>query len=471
VRRNPTLTAGAGIAADELAPRAFLFRVLDCQRLVAPAWRHLLEGLDEVLIGRGDERPRRSEARLHLAVPDPYVSTVHATLTRAGGRWRLTDSSKNGTLVNGARASDTPLGDGDTVEVGGTFFLFRETLPAPPDVAPDLSSAELEPAVPGLATLLPAVEQTFQQLGRVARSPLAIVLRGETGTGKEVLARAIHQLSGRRGPFVGVNCGALPDSLIESELFGARKGAYSGAVEDRPGLVRSADGGTLLLDEVGDLPIHSQAAFLRVLQERVVTPLGGTRAIPVDVRIIAASHHDLRALVARERFRADLEARLSGIELDVPPLRARREDLGLLAGDILRRTLPELARDAVLDRAAARALLRHDWPKNIRELQQALTAAVVLAAGLPVGLQHLPPVFRAPEDGDGATATTDLELRRTVVATLEEEKGNVSGVARALGKPRKQVQRWLKRFGLDPAHYRKPRRRLPRRVHAARPGG
>ncbi len=465
MRGGPTLTVSHGEGEALLVPRPFLFRLLDCQRPLGGAHRYLLDGLREVAIGRGEDPASWDGAgSLRIEVPDPYVSTTHAQLTRAaaGGRWRIEDRSKNGTFVNGEKIAEATLGDGDVIEMAGTFFLFRDALPARADEDPDLASSELRPPARGLETLVPSLAHTFGQLERVARSPLSIVLRGETGTGKEVLASAIHALSGRRGAFVAVNCGALPVSLVESELFGFKKGAFSGAVEDRAGLIRSADGGTLFLDEIGDLPLLSQASLLRVLQEREVLPLGATRAVRVDVRVVAASHHELRALVAEKRFRADLEARLEGIELEVPPLRERREDLGILIASILRRVLPDLAGEVVLDRAAVRALLRHDWPKNIRELEQALSAAVVLAGRLPVGLQHLPAALRRPIVPAAvpvpvAVDDAEPELRRALVLQLEAEGGNISAVARAMGKPRKQIQRWLKRLALDPAAYRRAR--------------
>src|SRR5688572_23623203 len=319
--------------------------------------------------------------RLVVRVPDPWMSGNHATLSKVFGRWVLEDAgSKNGTVLNGEPQKRAFLGDGDVIELGHTFFLYRDALLTPADEPPDLDAAQLAPHAPGLATLVPELALTFRRLEQVARSDLSILLTGESGTGKEVAARAIHGLSGRTGGFVAVNCGAIPDDLVESQLFGHRKGAFSGAHEESLGLVRAADRGTLLLDEIGDLPMPSQAAFLRVLQEREVLPVGGTRPVSVDIRVIAATHHDLNALVAEEAFREDLYARISGVKVTLPPLRERREDLGLLIATLLARTgaPPEQARFEV---QAARALFRSHRPRNTRELENALAAAVVHADG------------------------------------------------------------------------------------------
>jgi len=180
------------------------------------------------------------------------------------------------------------------------------------------------------------------------------VIRGHSGTGKEVLARAVHELSGRRGRFVAVNCGGLVESLVQSELFGYRRGAFSGATEDRPGVIRTANAGTLFLDEIGDMPSSSQAVLLRVLQEREVKPLGATEPIAVDIRVMSATHCDLEGLIAAGDFRADLYARLSGFEFRLPPLGERREDIGLLTARLLERAVPGVQLELSPD--AARAL-------------------------------------------------------------------------------------------------------------------
>ena len=408
--------------------------------------------------------------RWRLGFPDPWMSTRHARLERTvGGFWIADEGSKNGLLLNGERTGGALLVDGDWIEAGHTLLRYRlAALPAPRQPRHPRSGAA------ALATMLPALESQSRDLEDIARSTVSVILRGETGTGKEVLARAVHRLSDRPGELIAVNCGALPAALLESELFGYKKGAFSNAVEDRPGLVRAADRGTLFLDEIGDLPATSQAALLRVLQEREVTPLGGTRPVKVDLRVVCATHRDLEAQVAAGQFRADLYARLSGHTFAIPPLRERREDLGLLTAALLRGIAPDQA--VQFEPEAVRALCRYDWPLNVRELEKCLASAVVLARGGAIGVEQLPPALGADGATGGAAASTApeasgardteidpdppklgrVERREQLVALLQTHRGNVSAVARAMGKARSQVQRWLHDYGLDPEQYRDP---------------
>jgi transcriptional regulator with PAS, ATPase and Fis domain len=221
-----------------------------------------------------------------------------------------------------------------------------------------------------------------------------VVVVGESGTGKELVARAIHSLSGRPGPFQALNCAAIPTTILESELFGARKGAFAGVTEDRPGLVRVADHGTLLLDEVADLPLPAQAALLRFLQESEVLPVGATRPVRVDVRVVAATQSSLSSLVARGKFRADLFARLDAFTVAVPPLRERREDLGLLVATLLRKLAPDRCEAIRIAPDAALSLLRHSWPHNVRELEHSLGVALAVCDGSTIELAHLPEAIR-----------------------------------------------------------------------------
>ncbi|HLU68032.1 MAG TPA: sigma 54-interacting transcriptional regulator, partial [Kofleriaceae bacterium] len=388
-----------GEERQRVAPHLFL--ALECARPAALSARFSLEGVDAVVIGRGAARAAERQLQsgrcvLTIRVPDPSMSHTHVRLERGLGHWVVEDAgSKNGTMVNGAPVQRARLGDGDLVTLGYTLFLFRAALSVTGDVPEWVDAGAREPAAPGMATLLPQLERELDRLARVAPSDVTVMVRGETGTGKEILARAVHALSGRSGEMVAINCGALTDTLVESELFGHRKGAFSGATEDAPGLIRMSHGGTLLLDEIGDLPPASQAAFLRVLQEREVMAVGGTRPVPVDLRVVSATHRDLEALVAQGRFRADLLARVSGFRIDLPPLRERREDLGLLIGALLRKLAGPAAGGVTLTEAAARALFRYDWPHNVRELEKVLGAALVLAGDQPLDLPHLGEAVRA----------------------------------------------------------------------------
>jgi transcriptional regulator with AAA-type ATPase domain len=420
-------------------PEWTLAVALDCERLSAPPLRLALAPVSEVEIGRGPQRAVRvANGRLRLDLPDRWTSRLHMRFVRAGEGWVVEDAgSKNGTLVNGREVDRAALVDGDFVECGGTFLVLRR---AEGPIA-DLEIPSDRPEA--LRTLSPALEREFDILAKMAGSDVPVIVRGESGTGKEVMASAIHTLSGRDGPLVAVNCGAIPATLIESELFGSRRGAFSGA-EDRPGLVRSAEDGTLFLDEIAELPAASQAALLRLLQEREVQPLGAGKPVVVDVRVVAATHQPLEQLVDAGRFRRDLYARLRGYELHLPPLRARMEDLGLLIANLVKRLDPEEA-PRHLSRAAARALFRHLWPFHVRELEQVLRTALTLTTRPEIDVDDLRLV--AHERKAGAEAAV-AGSREQLVALLDKHGGNLSAVARELATSRSQVQRLLARHSL-----------------------
>ena len=350
----------------------YLFLTLQCDRPLEKGARFSLAGVDRVSLGRGPalqaERLQESGATLlRIAVPDPRMSGMHARVHKVLGNWVIEDAgSKNGTFVDGQRITTSPLADDALIELGHSFFVFKESLPRAEPAF--LDGRDLRPLARGLVSLSPAFTVALLKVATFARGRVPVLVCGESGTGKELIASAIHQLSGRTGPFVPVNCGALPANLVESELFGYRKGAFSGAVEDRPGLVRSSEHGTLLLDEIGDLPLPAQATLLRVLQESEVLPVGGTKPVKVDLRVVAATHRDLAALADEEKFRADLLARLDGATIVLPPLRERREDFALIASALIEKIAGDLAREVTFSVDAARALLMHDWPLNVREL-------------------------------------------------------------------------------------------------------
>lgn len=418
-----------------------LVLILDADHPLAAPVCLTLAAVDQVSLGRGPAHRvvETAPRSLRVELADDAVSSQHARLVRGEAGWELVDEqSKNGTFVNGRRIARCVLGPEQLIELGSRFFIVRR------DAVPPIAGP------PALRTLSAPLAHELELFARVARSKVPIVLQGETGTGKEMLARAAHEASGRSGAFVAVNCGAIPEALVESELFGVRKGAFSGAHTDRAGAVAAADTGTLFLDEVAELPESSQAALLRVLQEGEVVPLGSTRPVPVDVRILAASHLSLADRVASGRFRNDLHARLKGHVLRLPPLRARRRDIGLLCAELLPRVAGARAAAIRFHRAAARALLTYAWPHNVRELEQVLARAMALLDGDEIQLVHLPDeiVHRTPSPGkvDGGGE----QLARL----LRVHAGNLSAVARALTTSRSQVKRMVVRHGLDLAEYR-----------------
>jgi DNA-binding NtrC family response regulator len=449
-------------------PVLHLVRVLGYDRPHAPGSRHNLDGLTEVVLGRGEhDSAQRQGSVLTLRVADPRMSAQHSRIVRVDGQWIIADiGSRNGTFVDGAKVDRGELGDGVMVELGGTAFVLRTLVPGP---KADIHAGELATPLPDIRTFSTTFEAALVNLRRLAVTQQSIILHGETGTGKEVIARALHQASMRTGPFIAVNCGALPPNLVESELFGHKKGAFSGAMEDRAGLVRAADKGTLLLDEIGDLPLSTQAALLRVLQEKEVQPVGATRPIPVDLRVLAASHRDLETEVATSRFREDLWSRLAGYTAEIPALRERREDLGLLIATLLaRRGIDDSIR---FTPEAGAALMQYHWPRNVRELEQVLASATALAADGVVELAHLPrsiggppsrpsssapmmPAARASTDAREPLSPADVARREELCASLARHRGNIAAVGREMGVARMQIHRWLERFEIDINAYR-----------------
>jgi DNA-binding NtrC family response regulator len=429
----------------------FLSIALNCDHPVEPGARFCLSGEEKVSIGRATSLSATSDpVTLRIGIPDPRMSQAHLHLERVLGSWIAEDTgSKNGTFVDGRRIERCRIGDGAILELGGTFLLLREVLEGP-DHQRMLDGRELKPPAPGFATFVPSLAKDLERLRRVAGSSVPVLLRGESGTGKEVLARAIHDLSGRPGPLRAINCGAIAPNLIESELFGHRRGAFSGAVADHPGLMRGAERGTLLLDEVGDLPPPAQAALLRVLEQREVTPVGGTRPVPLDVRFVAATNRDLERLVSEGRFRADLLARLSGYACALPPLRDRRDDFSLLVSSLLSRIGASGASFSV---EAARALLRYSWPLNVRELEKCLSSAWTLADSGRIDVEDLPPPVR--DSPPSRPQVADGKQKDRLVGLLRDHAGNVTAVAKTIGKARSQIQRWLRRYRIDPREYRR----------------
>jgi two-component system response regulator HydG len=277
-----------------------------------------------------------------------------------------------------------------------------------------------------------AIRRVEELVARAAGSDATVLVTGESGTGKELAARALHRRGGRaKGPFVAINCAALPEPLLESELFGHVRGAFTDASSSRPGLIVRATGGTLFLDEIGDMPLGMQVKLLRALQERVVRPVGGDKEVPFDVRVIAATHRDLEAEVAAGRFRQDLFFRIHVIEIALPPLRARPSDVLLLAQAFLERIGARSGRQGTkLSRGAAERLLAYEWPGNVRELENCIERALALARGDEITLDDLPSKVRRPA---GALAEVDLAEAPEIVSLEEMERRYILRVVRMVG--------------------------------------
>ncbi|MBK6691392.1 MAG: sigma 54-interacting transcriptional regulator [Myxococcales bacterium] len=428
------------------------------------------------------------DAANHIFIPDQAASRQHARISQTAEGWTLTDlSSRNGTMIAGAFVTERALSHLDEIRVGDAIFKFVDT------GAERFTGYRIDGTVFGerrakLLTELVGgaqIDGLAADIERIAPTELSCMILGETGTGKEVVARGLHRASGRRGGFQAINCAAIPQNLLESELFGYRRGAFSGADRDKPGLIKLADGGTLFLDEIGDMPLDAQAKLLRVLQSREVFPLGGTTAERVDIRVVCATHRDLYAFVQSERFRGDLFARLNDHAVTLPPLRSRKEDIYLLAKSFAGRYgHPGLA----VSFSAMVAMLHYAWPFNVRELESCIKRGIALGGGVVLDVTHLPEAITAqmkaygdrkrpsgsagsiPPAGPDASQPppsvahpgadqagarpsappTEVELRNL----LERHQGNVAAVGRELGKERMQIHRWLKRFGITLDKYR-----------------
>jgi DNA-binding NtrC family response regulator len=314
--------------------------------------------------------------------------------------------------------------------------------------APGLSRAEEM----GLVAESPAMRRALELTLRATHSDAPVLLLGESGTGKEMLARVLHASGPRsEAPFVAVNCAAIPENLLESQLFGHRRGAFTDAREDHAGMFQIANHGTLLLDEIGDMPLMLQVKLLRVLQEREVHPLGAAAPVPVDVRVIAATHADLDQAVRESRFRQDLFYRLNVIQVRIPPLRDRPEDVLPLIQHFLEKSGRRSgARPVALEPTALDALRRHSWPGNIRELENAIERALVLGRGDTITVGDLPPSVvgrSAPERAIQAASLAGIE-REHILRTLRAVGGNRAAAARVLAVDRKTLYRKLKLYGL-----------------------
>lgn len=413
-----------------------------------------LAQMQEVAVTSGGHlgaRPAELGARVTIPGPDDRPL---ARVVRGDRGWLVEDLSGGGiaVLVDGEPAARAQLlTDGARIEVGPACFIFRHGYRRE---EPIIDEDFLRPPLPSLATYHSKLAAEYAHLARLAPSDRPVFVHGETGTGKERVARAVHELADRPGTFVAVNCAAIPEGMAEAMFFGHRRGAFTGANEDRPGFLRAAERGTLFLDELGDMPLAAQAVLLRALQEREVTAVGDTRPTKVDVRLVSATNQDIVRLVVQGKFRGDLFARLNGHELKLPPLAARREDIGLM----VRAMAYDRVERVALSANASRALLTYPWPGNARELEHTIHTAIELAPAGVVQTPHLPERLRPPAPLAAASGagtppdpitSVDIENPDVLVALLKQHRGVVAAAARAAGTYENKIRRLIERFAID----------------------
>jgi transcriptional regulator with GAF, ATPase, and Fis domain len=397
-----------------------------------------------------------------VVLADPTVSRYHCKIVEEDQSYSLVDlGSTNGTCVNKVRVREAYLTPGAVIHLGKSEIRFH----------PIEEKLEIEPSPAdrfgGLIGRDVKMREIFGILEKIAPSGVTVVIEGETGTGKEVVARAIHDASGRRqGPFMVIDCGAVPTSLIESELFGHERGSFTGAIMTRQGLFEMAHGGTVFLDEVGELSLDLQPKLLRVLEQREIKRVGGTKAIPIDVRVLAATNRNLEREVRDGRFREDLFYRLSVVRIFLPPLRERREDIPLLVKHFLKNHA--LNRDGEgrpkvtkVDRAALDAMKLYDWPGNVRELLNVLSRAVSFNEEGRLTVEDVPPHLRG--ESEDARADTSLPFKEAkerwvssferdyLVALLRKHSRNISHAAREAGIDRKYFRKLMRKYRITAA--------------------
>jgi two-component system, NtrC family, response regulator AtoC len=413
-----------------------------------------------ILVGRSQE--------CDVRIDEASVSRRHVFI-HVEPRLEVEDlGGSNGTVVRGRRLAPNqrvPLSPGDTVEIGNAMLIVQSAAapastrsPSPPSEKSEKKAGMVTAPMAAVTMPPPAETSPIDRLVElVAGSNLSVVILGETGVGKEVAAHRIHDLSARRaGPFVKINCAALTETLLESELFGHERGAFTGAVKAKVGLLEAANGGTVLLDEVGEMPSTTQVKLLRVLESREVMRVGSVEARRIDVRVLAATNRDLPALVAAGGFRSDLYFRLDGITIRLPPLRERRADIVPLATTLLAQAA-KTATPPPFTPAALAKLESYSWPGNIRELRNVVERALVLSAGGPIDAAHLfvdtitlstPPAPPPPRSSGDLRSDVEGYERARIEQALEKAGGNQTKAAELLGISRRTLVSRIEAYGM-----------------------
>lgn len=381
-----------------------------------------------------------TDADNDLVLDDDFVSSFHCRISPLNGRWILSDlASTNGTQVNGLKVGEAELPRQATISLGRAKLGFEYIEP----------TEDGPGAAFGMVGSSPGIRRVLELLKKLAKADAPVLITGASGSGKELVARALHDGSPRAsGPFLAINCGALAATVIEGELFGHVKGAFTGAVADKKGAFEAAAGGTLFLDEIGELPLELQPKLLRVLETSSIRRVGGTREIPIETRVVAATHRNLKELVEEGSFREDLFHRLFVLNVQIPPLSERKEDVLLLAEHFLR---DQGARQLRLSEGAQQKLLAYGWPGNVRELKNVILRAVLLLEGDEIGEDDLAlseSAFQSGADVQAKLRKVDEAERNRIIEVLEETGNNRSEAARILGLSKSTFHDRLKRLGV-----------------------
>ena len=429
-----------------------LLIVGDSRGRIPPVRQRVTTFSGTLVVGRR-EATKLETGQTSLVLIDRMVSGQHLAIAPAPdeGTFEITDlSSTNGTVVDGEAVESTMrLRDGAVIFVGSHVMVFRVATMAQVAAVQEEMSEPLGP----VPTVNPSFAIVCKRIRKLAVAGQEFLLTGETGAGKEIYANAIHRVSGRNGPFVAVNCAALPRELVESELFGYARGAHSQAAMAKPGIIEQAEGGTLFLDEIGEMAPELQTKLLRFTQDRMLSPIGGVRARHIDTRIIAATSRTTGPTESGSGgLRADLAARLGAEAIRIPALRDRIEDLGALAQYLM------ADRDKAFELSAFQSMCLYGWPGNVRELSKAVASADALARGAErIGFDHLPTAIAAVprlRSSPGRRKYRKPPSAEELEALMKRFQGNMMRVARELDRKPALVYRWARRFGLPVAEFR-----------------